>query len=196
MSLDLNRALSQEIRGTILAFLYKLRPTGCAHTLIGRALGQANLAIAARTLEQELNYLTRKGLLLRNQELWSITAYGCDVLEGSVGAPLGIPKIAEQPEQRILLQELRWRICLALHYARPLSASSGLLWRALDESDLPITAQQLNREVAYLQDKEIVTVAGDLSGDWKAELSAAGVDLVEYTIDCPPGIGRPEKYWE
>ena len=31
---------------------------------------------------------------------------------------------------------------------------------------------------------------------WFADLTRLGVDLAEYTIDCQPGIARPDKYWE
>jgi len=30
---------------------------------------------------------------------------------------------------------------------------------------------------------------------WTAELTRHGVDVVEYTVECEPGIARPKKYW-
>jgi hypothetical protein len=30
---------------------------------------------------------------------------------------------------------------------------------------------------------------------WSAELTHHGVDIVEYTVDCFPGIARPPKWY-
>ena len=33
------------------------------------------------------------------------------------------------------------------------------------------------------------------AGRWFADLTRFGTDVAEYTIDCDPGIARPQKYW-
>ncbi|EME4037049.1 hypothetical protein VYM13_004930, partial [Escherichia coli] len=47
----------------------------------------------------------------------------------------------------------------------------------------------------YLADRKMVDLEKKPSGDWFADLTRLGVDLVEYTVECGPGIARPEKYW-
>jgi hypothetical protein len=32
-------------------------------------------------------------------------------------------------------------------------------------------------------------------GRWHCDLTSLGTDIAEYTVDCRPGIARPEKYW-
>ena len=46
-----------------------------------------------------------------------------------------------------------------------------------------------------LADRKMVDLEKKPSGDWFADLTRLGVDLVEYTVECGPGIARPEKYW-
>ncbi|EFG6587636.1 hypothetical protein BMN62_003805 [Escherichia coli] len=60
----------------------------------------------------------------------------------------------------------------------------------------PDTTQlELRRELDYLADRKMVELEKRPSGDWFADLSRLGVDIVEYTVECGPGIARPEKYW-
>ncbi|ERB06718.1 hypothetical protein [Escherichia coli] len=60
----------------------------------------------------------------------------------------------------------------------------------------PDTTQlELRRELDYLADRKMVELERRPSGDWFADLSRLGVDIVEYTVECGPGIARPEKYW-
>ena len=55
---------------------------------------------------------------------------------------------------------------------------------------------ELRRELDYLSDRRLVDLAKQPIGIWYADLTRLGVDIAEYTIDCQPGIARPEKYWE
>ena len=57
--------------------------------------------------------------------------------------------------------------------------------------DVEVTA----RELDYLADRDLLEVRKEPGGRWHAELARYGVDVVEYTVDCDPGIGRPAKYW-
>ena len=48
----------------------------------------------------------------------------------------------------------------------------------------------------YLSDRRLIDLTKQPAGMWFADLTRLGVDLAEYTIDCQPGIARPDKYWE
>ena len=57
------------------------------------------------------------------------------------------------------------------------------------------TALELRRELDYLADRRMLELVKEPSGTWFGDLTRLGVDVVEYTVDCGPGIARPQKYW-
>ena len=50
------------------------------------------------------------------------------------------------------------------------------------------TPLELRRELDYLADRKMVDLGEKPSGDWFADLTRLGVDPVEYTVECGPGI--------
>ena len=40
-------------------------------------------------------------------------------------------------------------------------------------------------------DRELVTITGKGTLEWVADISRHGLDVVERTVDCEPGIARP-----
>lgn len=88
----------------------------------------------------------------------------------------------------------RWLILQCLNCARPVGASESLLLSALTDP-AQITRLELRRELDYLEERELLEISGRDSVQWNAKLTRVGVDLVEYTIPCEPGIARPQKYW-
>jgi len=87
---------------------------------------------------------------------------------------------------------LRWRILATLNAGRPNSVQESLILHVANDLSLNVTVASLRRELDYLEEKELVRV--QRSGHWSAELTGSGIDVVEYTIDCPPGIDRPAKF--
>lgn len=49
---------------------------------------------------------------------------------------------------------------------------------------------ELRRDLDYMALRELVTVS-EKDGLWRLKLTYQGVDVVEFTSHCPPGIGRP-----
>jgi hypothetical protein len=92
-------------------------------------------------------------------------------------------------------EEARWRILRALDAGRPRPVSETIILRLLKDIKLPITPHGLRRELDYLEDRKLVQIQGKEDPTWMAELTRYGVDIVEYTIPCEPGISRPAK-WE
>lgn len=89
----------------------------------------------------------------------------------------------------------RWLILQCLNCARPMGASESLLLTALTDTT-PLTQLELRRELDYLEERELLEISGrGVAPQWHAKLTRIGVDLVEYTIPCEPGIARPQKYW-
>lgn len=92
-------------------------------------------------------------------------------------------------------EEARWRILRVLDAGRPIAVSENIIWRVLNDVRLPLSLSAIRRELDYLRDLELVELEGEDASTWFAKLSARGVDVVEYTIDAPPGVARPKKYW-
>ena len=48
----------------------------------------------------------------------------------------------------------------------------------------------------YLAERDLITITGrDMQPQWFCKLDRYGMDVVEYTVPCEPGIARPNKYW-
>jgi predicted ArsR family transcriptional regulator len=88
----------------------------------------------------------------------------------------------------------RWLILQCLNCSRPIGAGEVLLMSALADT-VQITQLELRQELDYLETRELVAISGRGGPQWNAKLTRIGIDLVEYTIDCEPGIARPQKYW-
>lgn len=195
--MDIARAKTQEIRAHLLKALDRGRPAPTPEALLIRSLKQASLPTTRTELQQELGYLEAKGLVAHLEVLWRLLPYGVDVLEHSVEPPPGIPQPnGWGPNELFHRKEIRSRLLTALHYARPHGTLSSILWRTLDDSDLPVTDTEMAREAHYLSGKGLIEIGGDLAHDWHAKLTADGIDVVEYATEPPPGIERIEKYWE
>lgn len=93
-------------------------------------------------------------------------------------------------------ESMRWTILLTLNNARPIGAHEHLIRTTIMAIYPDVTPHELRVQLDYLSDRRLIEIERDPSGPWRAELSRCGIDLVEYTIPCEPGIARPEKYWE
>ena len=93
--------------------------------------------------------------------------------------------------ERARREEIRWRLLVGLDAGRPYPVNERILFRLLHDVQLPLTPNELRRELDYLKDRGLVSLVGEAENDWNAELTRHGVDVVEYTVDCQPGIARP-----
>ena len=92
-------------------------------------------------------------------------------------------------------EAIRWHILIALNAGRPEDVAEPLILIAIQSIPIECTARELRRELDYLRDRELVTLKQNDGAPWLAGLTRHGVDVVEYTVDCDPGIARPRKYW-
>lgn len=97
--------------------------------------------------------------------------------------------------ERAAREECRWRILKTLDAGRPVAVSETIVLRTLQDISLQLTPHGLRRELDYLADRDLIEITGKNSPTWCAELTRTGVDVVEYTIDCQPGIARPQKWY-
>jgi hypothetical protein len=92
-------------------------------------------------------------------------------------------------------EEARWRILRVLDAARPVAASENIIARVLSDVRLPLGIDGVRRELDYLRKLGLAELEGEDAGIWYGKLTARGVDVVEYTVEAPPGVARPRKYW-
>ena len=98
-------------------------------------------------------------------------------------------------QAKVRRESMRWNILLTLNNARPIGAYEELVLSTIQAIYPDATALELRRELDYLADRKLVDLNKTPSGAWFADLTRYGVDIAEYTIDCAPGIARPENYW-
>lgn len=90
----------------------------------------------------------------------------------------------------------RWIILITLNNARPTGWLDNQILSVIRAEFADFTLSEIRREIDYLLDRGLVTVKRPPdNGPWHCDLARYGVDIVEYTVDCAPGIGRPEKYY-
>jgi len=92
-------------------------------------------------------------------------------------------------------ESLRWYILLTLNTSRPVDPHEAVVLSTIQGIYPDATSMELRRELDYLEDRNLVTLKRQSSGVWICGLTHYGADVAEYTIDCNPGIARPEKYW-
>ncbi len=91
---------------------------------------------------------------------------------------------------------LRWQILAVLNSGRPVGADEGMVLAIVQSIPCPVTQREVRRELDYLADRGLVTIDGKgLRPLWHAKLTHTGIDVVEYTVQCLPGIARPNKWW-
>lgn len=98
----------------------------------------------------------------------------------------------DQAKQR--REFMRWVLMLALYNARPIGAWEELLLSVVQGVWPDATKHEVRLNLDYLLDRKLIVLEKEPSGRWRAELNRYGVDIVEYTVVCEPGIARPEKY--
>lgn len=92
-------------------------------------------------------------------------------------------------------EQIRWRILKVLDAGRPDPVSEIIIFQVMQDAALPITPSGLRRELDYLEDRKLATLSGRGTPVWSAQLTRYGVDVVEYTLECLPGIARPTKWY-
>lgn len=96
---------------------------------------------------------------------------------------------------KVRRESLRWYLLLTLHNASPVGCYEELLFQTLSAIYPDVTQLEIRKELTYLEHRVLVGVKREASGRWFADLARYGTDIVEYTIDCEPGIARPVKSW-
>lgn len=89
-------------------------------------------------------------------------------------------------------ETMRWLLLLTLNISRPNEAPSGMLLSVMKGVYKDATHLEVKRELDYLQGRDLVSLRTDPLGLVFAKLERYGIDIVEYMVDCEPGISRPK----
>lgn len=95
--------------------------------------------------------------------------------------------------ERAQREQTRWRVLVCLDAGRPQPVSEFLILQVLGDIKLSATPASLRRELDYLESRGLIDIERGPHNVWLAELTRLGVDLVEYTVPCEPGIARPVR---
>ena len=94
---------------------------------------------------------------------------------------------------RMRREIIRWNLLRALDYARPEGTTETVLLLTIQGLYADATQREIRRELDYLEGRRLLTIDGRHTGSWHAGLARHGVDVVEYAIECEPGIARPPQ---
>lgn len=89
-------------------------------------------------------------------------------------------------------ERIRWFILRALDVSRPGGSWLQSIIDVVQTVYRDSTELEVKRELDYLKERELVEVEEDQLGNWYAKLDRFGVDVVEYSVACEPGIARPK----
>ncbi|MGO4380360.1 hypothetical protein [Pseudoduganella sp. RAF53_2] len=96
-------------------------------------------------------------------------------------------------QAKIRREGMRWYLLLTLYNAQPVGCYEELLLQTLQALYQDATQMDIRKQLDYLEERCLLEVHREPDGRWFAKLIRYGIDLVEYTIDCEPGIARPVK---
>ncbi|MGV2287285.1 hypothetical protein AAHK20_01105 [Trinickia sp. YCB016] len=92
-------------------------------------------------------------------------------------------------------ESLRWYLLLTVYNSRPEAVPEDIVQVTMRSIYPDVTSIEVRLELDYLAARALVRLHKSPSGRWWSDLTHHGIDIVEYTVDCAPGIARPIRYW-
>jgi len=93
-------------------------------------------------------------------------------------------------QERKRREQIRWLCLQHIDAARPAQMTDAALLPLVQTVHSITALRELRRELDYLMECGLLTLVEDYE-TWRLKLTHHGIDLVQYTGPCPPGIGRP-----
>lgn len=88
-------------------------------------------------------------------------------------------------------ETIRWMLLVATNISRPRQINTAALLPIMLATYPDATHLEIRREIDYLEERGLVRIAKDPLDNWFVELTRYGIEVVEYTCPCDPGIARP-----
>lgn len=92
---------------------------------------------------------------------------------------------------QIRRRDIRWHLLKFIDLNRPQGCYVAGLLPIIRTAYADATEHELRRELGYLEERELVHIHRDPLDLWMVALARYGIDVVEYTVECDPGISRP-----
>lgn len=102
-----------------------------------------------------------------------------------------MPDINFEAVKKERRERIRWFLLRALDTTRPEGGNLQYLVDVVGTVYQDVTDREIKRELDYLAERGLIELKIDPIGAWSAKLDRFGVDVVEYTVECDPGIARP-----
>ncbi len=102
-----------------------------------------------------------------------------------------------KPEEMALLAQrarrefMRWVLLLTANLNRPAESTLRMLLGVVQAEYPDATDLEVRRELDYLEERHLLSIRTDPLGQIRVKLERSGIDIVERTVDCDPGIARP-----
>jgi hypothetical protein len=90
-------------------------------------------------------------------------------------------------------EEMRWLILFALREAQEIGLSEHLIRVVMTDVMPDATELETRRALDYLAERTLVSIEKKRAV-WFAKINRHGIDIVEYTVPCDPGIARPRGW--
>lgn len=91
-------------------------------------------------------------------------------------------------------EAVRWHLLQITNVSRPQGLYTSAMLPIIRTVYPDASELEVRRQLDYLEERELVKINRDPLDRWFVELTRWGVDLVEYTVNCEPGIARPQNY--
>jgi hypothetical protein len=94
---------------------------------------------------------------------------------------------------RVRSETMRWLILVTVDMTRArLKGMNTAAVLAIIQATYPDTTHlELRKEIDYLVERELVRIEVDPLDNWFVTLMRYGIEVVQYTCPCDPGIARP-----
>lgn len=92
---------------------------------------------------------------------------------------------------KVRRETMRWLILNTVNISRPQGMYTEALLPIIQAVYPDATHLELRRELDYLEERELLAIEKDPLDRWFLNLRRYGIEVVEYTCPCDPGIARP-----
>lgn len=96
--------------------------------------------------------------------------------------------------EKIRREAIRWHLLQIADVARPQGIYTEAMLPVIRGVYPDATENEIRRNLDYLKERELIKVQKDQLDRWFVELTRHGIEVVEYTIDCQPGVARPAHH--
>lgn len=86
---------------------------------------------------------------------------------------------------------LRWTLLRTLMIGGHIGATDQMCLDVARAEYIGVSRERVRTELDYLESRKLVTIERSEMRAWRAKLTRYGRDLVDYEVDCEPGITRP-----